>query len=43
MISISNNNDFNNIPVVLETKVSIYLLLLECIILTDVSKSELPD
>lgn len=29
---ISINNNFNNIPVVLETKLPIYLFLLECII-----------
>lgn len=31
---ISIDNDFNNIPVVLEAKLPIYLLLLECTILT---------
>lgn len=31
---ISNNNDINNISAVLETKLPIYLLLLECTILT---------
>lgn len=30
---ISSNNDFNNIPMVLETKLPIYLLLLECTVL----------
>lgn len=34
MMPISHNKDFNNIPVVLEPKMCIYLSLLECILLT---------
>ena len=33
IVPMNNNNDFNNTPVVLDTKLSTYLLLLDCTML----------
>lgn len=43
MMPLGNNNDFNHIPVVWETKLPIYLFLLECIILMRYSSLNCPN